>query len=285
MTDKPNASERQDDELRAAVKKMLQGDLHVLGLTVEQIEDLKNFFEMHTGMKAEEYGGSFLDNLVRQNASLTAEVAELKAELLNFSDRYKSVQLANKEMSRNDHVCFGDLLIERNELRAEVEKLKEADESNSADTWREQAGRLAEALAKIRSGLTTQQDKVEFYTKREAQEALADFFTIQDSDINIGQGARIGISLTRANQLLRERGKAVYSDHEFKWFEYPLSLSDTHQALLICIEPIKQGTEERKVLRELIEWKEWDGVPDGVGKCNGKQTLFEIRERARKILG
>lgn len=38
--------------------------------------------------------------------------------------RYKSIELANKEMSRNDHVVFGDLLIEVQNLKEEVKRLK-----------------------------------------------------------------------------------------------------------------------------------------------------------------
>lgn len=60
--------------------------------------------------------------------------------------------------------------------------------------------------------------------------------------------------------------------------------SDTHTArLLLIIEPIvKESAKEsaEDLLRELVEWKEWDGM----SPKNAKPTLYEIKERARKLL-
>lgn len=44
----------------------------------------------------------------------------LKAELDRYSDRYRQIELANKEMTRNDHATFGKLLEENASLRAEA---------------------------------------------------------------------------------------------------------------------------------------------------------------------
>jgi hypothetical protein len=40
--------------------------------------------------------------------------------------KYRSIQLANENMSRNDHVHFGDLLLERNSLRESLKLAVEA---------------------------------------------------------------------------------------------------------------------------------------------------------------
>lgn len=48
---------------------------------------------------------------------LIDERDELRAENQKLLERYRNIELANKEMTRNDHVVFGDLLIERDSLR------------------------------------------------------------------------------------------------------------------------------------------------------------------------
>lgn len=62
-------------------------------------------------------GPSVIELLVR-------EVDALKAERDEFIQKYRHIELANREMSRNDHVTFGELYEERNQLRAENSSLQ-----------------------------------------------------------------------------------------------------------------------------------------------------------------
>lgn len=50
---------------------------------------------------------------------------ELKAENERLSERYKNIELANKEWSRNDAVTFGQLITQNQELTAESDQLND----------------------------------------------------------------------------------------------------------------------------------------------------------------
>lgn len=106
-----------------------------------------------------------------------AEKEKLEAENKELRENFESVKTAEQASTvdlnlyvENYNNCerlrasdWERLTKERDELKAELEQ------------YRDQADKLAQALERIRSGLTTQQDKVEFYTKKEAHEALAEY--------------------------------------------------------------------------------------------------------------
>lgn len=51
------------------------------------------------------------------------EYGDLEAENERLAERYRNIELANKEMSRNDHVLFGHLLQKRDRALAMLEKM------------------------------------------------------------------------------------------------------------------------------------------------------------------
>lgn len=90
------------------------------------------------------------------------------------------------------------------------------------------------------------------------------------------------ISLDSANRLLHERGTLVYSHSEeeqrkldyYAWKPYPNFLGASREALLINIHPFKPESEERALLREIIETIKIPSV-----------AYSKIFERAKKLLG
>lgn len=72
---------------------------------------------------------------------------------LEILEKYKSIELANKEMSRNDHVHFGDLLLERDALRtlcAEMAVALEDTISEGYIDWYTPSDIAKEALKKLK---------------------------------------------------------------------------------------------------------------------------------------
>ena len=73
---------------------------------------------------------------------------------------------------------------------------------------------------------------------------------------------------------------------DFGWFDREVPTNGghhgerTHSARLLCVQPIVRDTAE-SILRELADWLDWDGLPNGRKE---KPTLHDIRERARKLL-
>lgn len=118
------------------------------------------------------------------------------------------------------------------------------------------------------------------------------FFIEADADFDLKQGYSFGlvlgqkksfdssmtvISIDKANLLLEERGKVVYTSNPSN--NYPdwcghLNEDAQHKALLICVEPIEVDSAE-KVLSEIVkEVDHWTDV------CRGSPLI----ERARKLL-
>lgn len=97
----------------------------------------------------------------------------------------------------------------------------------------------------------------------------ADFFSEADCDIFYRadhpslRGPPQGISLERANALIKERAQVVYATHGDALYanwnagrtrDWPASgevYKETHTALLICITPIARDTPE-KLIEDLI---------------------------------
>lgn len=77
-------------------KHLLKGDFEVLGLKLEQIAKLKNFFELHTGMRSEEYGGALVDSLVKRIAGLEAELSTYKSAAENYKVASQMAREAGK---------------------------------------------------------------------------------------------------------------------------------------------------------------------------------------------
>lgn len=121
---------------------------------------------------------------------------------------------------------------------------------------------------------------------------MKDFFTEEDSDlvgvssgmvlhvednkIDLSYLKQVGISLEKANQIIREQSKVLYSKNEgpdYGWSEEYFD-GDTITARLICVEPIIDN--EARILRDLIE----------LGKSAKLSPRAQvIVDRARKLLG
>jgi hypothetical protein len=117
-----------------------------------------------------------------------------------------------------------------------------------------------------------------------------DFFKEDDCNISFGgflSAAPLakpirGITIARANELLKERGRAVtgmvereYGSVEFYSGQY-LREEPTHRALLVCIEPIARDTAE-DLLKEITK----------SSRVLGFESDFNMDkwlERARKVL-
>lgn len=95
------------------------------------------------------------------------------------------------------------------------------------------------------------------------------FFTEDDRDVS-GRDAMFfkSITINKANRLLSERGKVVYSDHlEETWGEdKDRNGFDKNHALLINVQPIKPQQIEQdsaeKVLKEMVDWWVSDDCSD-----------------------
>lgn len=107
------------------------------------------------------------------------------------------------------------------------------------------------------------------------------FFTEADCDMNrLSIGRTEGsISIDKANRLLSERGKVVKSYGEFnEWYANGASglLDNTHQALIISIEPIEQDSAE-KILQLIVS-------NSFRNEAYAVMVPGEIIERAKKLL-
>lgn len=70
-------------------------------------------------------------------------------------------------------------------------------------------------------------------------------------------------------------------NHAKQWHQDPIvdaSKGATGMALLLRIRPIKAESEERKLLRELALYKDWQHT-------KGEPSLYELIDRAKKLLG
>ena len=124
-----------------------------------------------------------------------------------------------------------------------------------------------------------------------------DFFSEADCDLNVSRYDQTtheyiitlaapslsGISLDKANRLLRERGRVMqgfenasggFSFHEKANDGLRNEEYDTHQALLICVEEIEKDSVE-SLLKKLIEIGPAFYAHDGV---------IDLIERAKKLL-
>lgn len=87
------------DQLKSELEKAKQTELLLRAAIEGYIGDLK-----------------FYDKMWKERDAAVAERDEWIA-------RYRNIELANKEMSRNDHVVFGELLIERDRYREALERI------------------------------------------------------------------------------------------------------------------------------------------------------------------
>ena len=79
-----------------------------------------------------------------------------------------------------------------------------------------------------------------------------------------------------------EAQPVVYGDKPAQTYWTPeRSMGDTHTARLVCIEPLVQESEERKLLRELV-----DNIPVNNRDPDYRQVrINRCISRARKLLG
>lgn len=115
-----------------------------------------------------------------------------------------------------------------------------------------------------------------------------EFFKESDCDVADGE-----ITLSKANRLLRERGKILYGHIDPNMnSEWSAALSSEtvsererywcYQALLINVEPIPSPDTAESLLKAFANWKEWDGM---TGESSKKPTLFELQKRAQALIG
>ncbi len=65
------------------------GAVKVLGLDAEQIQRLKDFFEIHTGMKPEENGGNIVELLIKETSVLREMVKNYSAKCARYEETLK----------------------------------------------------------------------------------------------------------------------------------------------------------------------------------------------------
>lgn len=63
------------------------------------------------------------------------QLAAVTRERDEFIQRYRNIELANSEMSRNDHHSWGELFLERNSFRAHADALADVCESLRSALW------------------------------------------------------------------------------------------------------------------------------------------------------
>lgn len=108
---------------------------------------------------------------------------------------------------------------------------------------------------------------------------MKDFFTEADSGVGtVGSSGDSYISIRKANALIRERSRVVYGWKHTKGMtfgEWLDSDSDTHQALIICIEPIEKPDSAESLLGELLA---------AMDRGPWTEPFQSLKERARKLL-
>lgn len=112
------------------------------------------------------------------------------------------------------------------------------------------------------------------------------FFTEADCDeYTFGPGGYSGppcISLNKANGLLSQRGKVVYTfeDSEYLVAHKNWRKEDTHTALLINIQPIEQDSAEKLVKDFISECEKLEIRPNSFTTMD----LSDLYERAKKLV-
>ncbi len=102
-------------------------------------EDCPNCQQMRKERDTEKTERRRLRGLIKeyqeQAGTLIKERDALRAELAEMYTRYRNIELANPELSRNDHVHFGDLINDRVHLLAENQRLRTALETLADENW------------------------------------------------------------------------------------------------------------------------------------------------------
>lgn len=94
------------------------------------------------------------------------------------------------------------------------------------------------------------------------------------------RGPPRGITIERANALLSERGKVVYTENTEGFYGEGIHHDSTHTALLINVQPIECDSAE-KVLQEVLDY-----FTKPVVYSDHKDGLFDaLLGRARKLVG
>lgn len=97
-----------------------------------------------------------------------------------------------------------------------------------------------------------------------------------------GRDSGPAFTIAKANRLLRERSQLVYfpdfSDGT-AYFTKDKSDSDTHRALLVCVEPLISDSAE-KIVEDLACF-----APGGDVEQRNKHSLCELADRAKKLRG
>lgn len=88
-------------------------------------------------------------DIIKELQAERAKVAELEKQRDEYIDKYRLIDLANKNLSRNDHVAFGRLYEERDQLKSQVAILEKQIEERAAILNKDLLAENAELSAEV----------------------------------------------------------------------------------------------------------------------------------------
>jgi len=207
----------------------------------------------------------FVDGAEWQYNQLAAQIAALKVENQSLADRYKSVELANSEMTKNDHATFGEMLIELSTVRAQMERSDKAlkqmtkyrDELAEEFIMNKEILNFKDKIARALTGLNVARTEIEHLKHKLAKER-----EYNEANVAMANEAKV-----RSRKLEAENAELRTK------LEDAQNMDGSDEVLRIRADYEKRLTIERQItamLRESLSYIDCiirnDAVPNEVGE-------------------